>query len=143
MVVAPAMTWLLVSTSPVLVMIIPVPWSSEGPPKRPPVEDPGPLASMATTSGKMLFTIVGIWAPPASAGPGATWPIFTAGAELSPLLVPTASAIPAPTPPRLPARSPATTSQLGTPRDLASGVEASGGVHGHPGAPEAGYPGGD
>ena len=68
--VAPEMTWLLVITSPVVSMIIPVPWSSTAPLKRPLAPVPGPLASIDTTSGSTLFTMVGIWAPPARAGPG-------------------------------------------------------------------------
>ena len=59
MVVAPAMTWLLVTTSPLGVMIIPVPWSSWTPPDVPlPKTDwdagAGDLASIETTAGQHL-----------------------------------------------------------------------------------------
>ena len=108
MVVAPEMTWLLVMTSPVSPMIIPVPWSSTGPPKTPSAPVPGPLASIDTTSGNTLFTMVGIWAPPARAGPGVSSPTRTAGGELELFPVPIASAIPAPVPPPMRAATTAT-----------------------------------
>src|ERR1700688_1284853 len=127
------MTWLLVMTSPAVVMIIPVPWSSTGPPKSPLAALPGPLASIDTTSGRTLFTIVGIWAPPARAGPGATCPTLTAGAVLPVLPVPTASAIPAPTPPPMTAATTATTTHPDAPRGLAPGAEGRGAIHGTPG----------
>ena len=76
MVVAPEITWLLVTTSPLEVMIIPVPWSSWAPPppppppKRPCEAGWGPLASMDTTAGSTLaITVSMLVVPLRSAGP--------------------------------------------------------------------------
>src|SRR5580704_13951850 len=120
-------------------MIIPVPWSSLGPPpKIPPPVLPGPLASIDTTSGRTLFTIVGICAPPARAGPGVSTPTLTAGAEVTPFPVPTASAIPAPAAPPTRAATTATITQPRTPAGPRVGVDAGAGappgVKGAPGA---------
>ncbi len=139
-VVAPEITWLLVMTSPLESMIIPVPWSSLGPPpKRPPPAAPGPRASIDTTSGRTLFTIVGIWAPPARAGPGVSCPTRTGGGEATPFPVPTASAIPAPAAPPMRAATTATTTQPRPPAGPAleadGGAGATPGMNGPPGVP--------
>src|SRR5579872_453718 len=143
MVVAPEMTWLLVSTSPELVMIIPVPWSSTVPPNSPPPTPLGPLASMETTSGSTLFTMVGIEAPPASAGPGVSCPTLTAGAAADDPPVPTASAMPAPTAPPTSAATTATTIHRCHPRGPEAPGSGAGSGAGHPGlvTPGGGTPG--
>ncbi len=79
MVVAPVITWLLVTTSPFGVMIIPVPWSScspplpPPPPPKPPPKPPlgaGEVASMETTAGSTLaITVSMLVVPLSSAGP--------------------------------------------------------------------------
>ncbi len=147
MAVAPEMTWLLVITSPAVEMIIPVPWSSDDPLNRPPLPVPGPLASIDTTSGRTLFTMVGICAPPASAGPGVSSPTFTDGEELPLPPVPTASAMPAPAAPPMRAATTATTIHPRAPRGPDPETDSGVTPEGAPGTPAgfgglpAGHPG--
>src|SRR5579884_523268 len=103
--VAPAMTWLLVSTSPSVEMIMPEPWSSATPPGAPGL---GPWASTATTWGRTFCTMAGIDAPPDNAGPGAP---FVTATPAGPEPVPSASATAAPTAPPTTAATTATAIQ--------------------------------
>src|SRR5579875_3768588 len=98
MLVAPAMTWLLVTISPFWQMIVPVPaaWRAPAPPKNPGVA--GPWAVMETTAGSTLAAMAGIDAPPASAGPGTT--------EVGRDALPAAWPEPAPYPAAAPAAAP-------------------------------------
>ncbi len=85
----------------------------------------------------MLFTIVGMEAFPARAGPGAADPTLTVGLPVVP--VPRASAIPAPAAPPMRAATNAMTSQRGAPEpDAGPGAGSGGGGQAGAGTPTRG-----
>jgi hypothetical protein len=139
MVVAPAITWLLVTTSPAGVMITPVPWSSWVPPALvPPKIDSddgaGAVASMDTTAGSTLAMTDSMLAVPLRrAGPAEI--SFTSVVDPE---CPTAATRPPPTAAPITAATAATASHRHRP-SRRGGPVGAGGVGSEPAAGSDGW----
>ena len=134
---ARATTWLLVITSPLGEMIIPVPWSSS----------PSFFTSIETTAGRTSSTSLGIDTfPLIVAAPGVAFPSRMVNVEVVPEpLVPAAQVTMAPTAPPINAATTATASQVQAeaarragPGAVASPEGAASGARGYPGPPGPG-----